>query len=80
MKFHQARKVPVTRATKKNWDYYVASYSNFIRLDKDTIKELKKGLKLGNLLELPKDLAFSFEYLSDLIATESFVRPFKELM
>ena len=80
MKFHEARKVPSTRATKQRWrDYLVTKYRHRILLDNNNITELKSGLELGKLLELPFDLSCNYMHLTDLLVTDSAVRPFYQL-
>ena len=49
-------------------------------LDIASIKELEMGLMIGRLLRLPDDLTFDSSNLCDLLATKTYVRPFKVIM
>lgn len=80
MKFHEARQVSSTRTTKQKWrDHLVMKYRHRILLNSSTITELKGGLELGLLLELPFDLSCNHMHLTDLLVTDSAVRPFYQL-
>lgn len=79
MKFHEARKVQITRNTKNIWRDKLVKFGRRIVFLKDSISELRSGLELGRLLELPFDLACNSQHLGDLLGTDSAVRPFSHL-
>lgn len=80
MKFHEARKVTSTRSTKQKWrDHLVMKYRHRILLNSITITELRAGLELGQLLDLPFDLSCNHMHLTDLLVAETAVRPFYQL-
>ena len=79
MKFHEARKVTVTRNTQMKWRDYLLKFRHRIVLAPETITELKAGLEVGRLLELPFDLSCNYRHLGDLLASDNAIRPFQEL-
>ena len=48
-------------------------------MDAETVSDVKKGLAFGKLIHLPSDLAFSSAFMTDLLVTDSHVRPFQHV-
>jgi hypothetical protein len=76
MRLHEARKVAITRNTQQKWREYLLKFRHRIVLKTETITELKKGLEVGRLLELPHELSCNYQHLGDLLAADNIVRPF----
>ena len=45
----------------------------------NVVNDIAKGLQLGHLLQLSKDLSFGISHMSDLIVSDRCIRSFKEL-
>ena len=48
-------------------------------MDEAIMAEVKKGLEIGQKVDLPPHLAFSPQLLANLFASEEQVRPFQQL-
>lgn len=77
MKFRHVRMETCT--VLKEWAL-LTKFGPLIVFDSATISELEKGLKIGHVLDLPLKLACNSDELGELLATDSFVRPFNQLM
>ena len=80
MKCLEARKVPFTRNAKMRWRDQLVKFRHRIVFDANTISELRNGLEVGKQLELPSDFSCNHQHLADLLASDTFVRPFGHLM
>lgn len=80
LKLHDARGAAVTRNFKQKWrDSLINKFRHRVFFNADIIGELKSGLELGRLLELPFDLACNSQHLGDFLAADNVVRPFHQL-
>lgn len=79
MKLHEARKISVTRNVKQKWRDTLIKFRHRIVFNAEVIGELKSGLLLGHLLELPFELACNHQHLGDLFASDNIVRPFSHM-
>lgn len=75
MKFHERLYPFDSTPAKYYWTEYLRKYRSF---PLDAV-QLKDGLEFGRLLDLPFELACNVQHVGDLLATDTFVRPFKEL-
>ena len=76
MKFHEARGASVTRSVRHKWKDLFTKYRHRIQFTKEVLTELKHGLEIGRLLQLPSELACNCHHLGDLMASDAPVRPF----
>ena len=70
LKFHGKRSTTITRKGTTLWQEHLLKYSSRVKLDMNTIIEIKKGLELGRLLNLRIDLTFNYSQMAEFIITE----------
>jgi hypothetical protein len=71
MKFHEGLQMD-------NAQYWFSGIGHFqlSNADQDQMKELRDGLRVGQLLELPFELSYNWHHLCSLLST---IIPFKQL-
>ena len=81
MKLHEAHELPIKHA-EEEWEITFENCSQGIVFSDTFISSLKRGLKLGLLLELPSKLACNFHHLNELLCGSfhnPITRPFKHV-
>lgn len=63
----------------KVWNDKVIKAIAHLPMDEAIMAEVKKGLEIGQKVDLPPHLAFSPQLLANLFASEEQVRPFQQL-
>ena len=83
MKFHEAIKCRVSSLDSGNmkgkWEEMLVKFRSHITFTPDICTDLRDGLEIGNLLNLPFELACNYKHISDLLVSKSHLRPFNEL-
>ena len=82
MKLYEAqnRSFISTSIVAKEWKDELCSFSNRIKFNSDVIQQLRDGLELGRLLNLPIELACNFQCLGYLFCGDGgILRPFNHM-
>ena len=71
----------MTKATASIWEDEVIKNSSHLVMNEGgmVVMEIKKGLRFGQLVQLPSSLMFSPLLLANLFVSEGCVRPFQHL-
>lgn len=77
MKSHEGRQRE-NPAIASKWTTYIGDFQ-FLPSRSDLIKELKDGLKVAQLLDLPIELTCTYEHLCCFLVTNNTITPFKQL-
>ncbi len=78
LKFH-CKRIQFTRKTPQRWYDTFIDYHPHVILTHAVLKDLVHGLKLGRLLNLPKDRCFNIDCMKAFIVSKRCIRPFKHL-
>ncbi len=79
LKFHYEQ-TQVTRSARLcTWyDKFIKNHAGIILTD-TVIEDLVDGMEFERLLDLPKELYFNINCLTDLVVSERCIRPFRHL-
>lgn len=65
--------------TENVWNVEVIKAVAPLPMDSGMVAEVKEGLEFGQLVNLPSNIAFSSQLLSNLFVSDQCVRPFQQL-
>ena len=79
IKLREKQKV-VDHYTTSLWqEKFTTPFCSRITIQHGVVEDVKKGIKIGKLLNLSSDLTFNCPNMVCLLADEGFVRPFQQI-